>query len=369
MRVALVVTGGLDRSGTERVIPALVWLIERLARAHDVHAFVLRHLARPASYDLRGARVHDLGRPHGLARQYRALVRALAAHGRFDVVHAYWALPAGLVAAAAGRRLGVPAVVTLDSGELVAIPEIGYGLQQAWRQRQAVRAATALAARVTVCSGYMQRLASSLRIRAEVVPIGVDAGRFDRSRPSEGPPWRLLQVASLNPVKDQPTLLRAFRRIADRVDARLDIAGEDTLGGAVERLAQRLEIADRVVFHGWLPTERIAALYREAHLAIVSSRHEAAGVTALEAAASGVPLVGTRVGYLADWTPDRAVTVPTGDPAALADAVCGLLADEAHRRRLAAAAREWTLEHDADWTAAAFDDLYGRVTRERLNER
>jgi hypothetical protein len=43
MRIALVVPGGVDRSGRERVIPILLWLIERLARRHTVHAFVLRH--------------------------------------------------------------------------------------------------------------------------------------------------------------------------------------------------------------------------------------------------------------------------------------------------------------------------------------
>ena len=60
-----------------------------------------------------------------MIRQYTALVPALKHDGPFDVVHGYWALPAGLVAAAAGTRLGIPSVVTCDSGEFTAIPEIG----------------------------------------------------------------------------------------------------------------------------------------------------------------------------------------------------------------------------------------------------
>jgi len=43
MRIGLVVTGGVDRSGRERMLPGIVWLIERLARRHDVHVFVLHH--------------------------------------------------------------------------------------------------------------------------------------------------------------------------------------------------------------------------------------------------------------------------------------------------------------------------------------
>ena len=60
---------------------------------------------------------------------------------------------------AAGRRLGIPSVVTCDSGEFTAILEIDYGLQIRWRQRCAVAAALKLATQVTVCSAYMERLA------------------------------------------------------------------------------------------------------------------------------------------------------------------------------------------------------------------
>ena len=132
--------------------------------------------------------------------------------GPFDVVHGYWALPAGLVAAAAARRLGVPSVVTCDSGEFAAIPDIDYGLQIRWRQRRAVAAALALASRVTVCTAYMERLARAHGANPVVIPLGVDTGVFSPApRPPNGPPWRLLNVANLNPVKDHRTLIQAFR--------------------------------------------------------------------------------------------------------------------------------------------------------------
>ena len=130
------------------------------------------------------------------------------------------------------------------------------------------------------------------------------------------------------------------------------------------RAAVRSQLLDaRVTFHGFQPTDRLAALYAQAHLHVVSSRHEAAGVVVLEAAAAGLPTVGTAVGFVADWSPDRAVAVPVGDPNALADAVVELLRDPARRARLAAAAREWTVAHDADWTAAQFEGIYVDVGR------
>jgi glycosyltransferase involved in cell wall biosynthesis len=297
-------------------------------------------------------------------RQLAATLNAIRRVGPPDVLHGMLALPSGLVATAAARRLGVPAIVTCDSGEFIGLGDIGYGAQIRFRQRAAVRVMASLAARVTVGTEYQARLARKCGVRPVVLPMGVDASRFHPTPdpPAEGPPWRLVHVANLNRVKDQSTLLAAFKRVLDRgVDAHLDVAGEDTLDGAVQREAGRLDIARRVTFHGSLPSERLAALYQQAHLFVLSSRHDAAPVVALEAAASGVPLVGTAVGYLADWAGERAVAVPPQDAAALADAIATLLSAPSRRTRLAASARDWTLRHDADWTADQLERLYGAV--------
>jgi glycosyltransferase involved in cell wall biosynthesis len=365
VRIALVVTGGVDRSGRDKVIPAILWLIERLARRHDVVVYALRYHDQPTTYPLLGATVRDLGRPSGIRRQYTSLVAALRRDGPFDVVHGYWAMPAGLAAAAAGRRLGIPSVVTCDSGEFTAIPEIGYGLQIRRRHRLAVWAAMRLATRVTVCTTYMARLALGHGTTPVVIPLGVDARTFAAAeRPAAGPPWRLLNVASLNPVKDHRTLVEALRQVVDRISdgVTLDIVGEDTLNGAVQEAVRRLELERYVTFHGVLPSPELARLYRGADLFVLSSRHEAAGVVALEAAASGVPVVGTSVGYVADWAGTSAVAVPAADPRALGDAIVCLLQDPVERRRLADSAREWTVAHDADWTAAEFARLYSGLT-------
>jgi glycosyltransferase involved in cell wall biosynthesis len=367
MRIALVVTGGVDRSGRERVIPALLWLIERLVRRHEVIVYALHYLERPTTYALLGATVRDLGRPKGLRRQHAALMAALRADGPFDVLHAYWALPAGFVASAAGRRLGVPTLTTLDSGEFVAIPAIGYGLQRSWRQRLAVAATLRLSSQVTVCTAYQERLARAHGATPIVLPIGVDTSQFTRGSAQDGPPWRLLHAANLNPVKDQPTLLKAFQSVRTQFgDVHLDIVGHDTLAGAMQRLACDLGIDSHVTFHGFLPSDAMVPLYQRAHLCVLSSRHEAAGIVVLEAAACGIPTVGSAVGYLADWTPDRAVAVPPVSPQLLADAILGLLRHPAQRARIAAAAHAWTLAHDADWTAEQLEGLYTElVTKTR----
>ena len=115
-------------------------------------------------------------------------------------------------------------------------------------------------------------------------------------------------------------------------------------------------------FHGFQPTDRLVDFYRRAYLLVQTSRHEACGIAVLEAASCGVPIVGTAVGHVADWSPVRAVAVHERDPHRLASEVARLLDDSALRARLAAGAREWTVAHDADWTAREFERVYHEIT-------
>lgn len=373
MRIAWVATGGFDASGRERVTPVYLWLLERLARRHDVTVFVLRYHPMPCTYPLLGATIVDLGRTEGppgtrLPRLYRKLVRAIRSAGAFDVVHGFWGAPAGVLAALAARRLRASSVVTFDSGEFASLPDIAYGLQRHWRGRLMVRVAARRASRVTVCTEFMHTLARGHGIDAEIVPHGVDVSLFAPDRPhGPGPPWRLLHVASLNRVKDEVTLLQAMARLVGRIPhTHLDIVGEDTLGGTLATLAARLGLERHVTFHGFQPTDRLRNFYGAAHLFIQSSRHEAAGVAVLEAAAARVPTVGTRLGYVADWAPSAAMAVPCRDPESLAEGIVTLLADTSMRERLASEAERRARAHDADWTAARFEAIYQDVASRRV---
>jgi glycosyltransferase involved in cell wall biosynthesis len=104
----------------------------------------------------------------------------------------------------------------------------------------------------------------------------------------------------------------------------------------------------------------------QAHLHIVSSRHEAGPVVTLEAAACGVPTVGTNVGQVADWAPDAAVAVPVADAGALAEAIVRLLDDDTARLGIAREAQRRALAADADATAARVNEIYRQVMQSRV---
>ena len=91
---------------------------------------------------------------------------------------------------------------------------------------------------------------------------------------------------------------------------------------------------------------------------VLPSRHEAGPVAVREAAAVGVPAVGSAVGHVREWAPEAAVAVPPGEPETLARAVADLLRDDGRRMDLARSAQERSLREDADWTAARFEELY-----------
>src|SRR5215469_14611944 len=102
MKIALITPGGVDRSGETRVIPCLLWLIERLARSgDDVHVFALRQQSERGQWPLLGAIVHNAGGADTLTRGARTLLdlRNENRKSPFDVIHALWAVPQGVLAA------------------------------------------------------------------------------------------------------------------------------------------------------------------------------------------------------------------------------------------------------------------------------
>jgi|KBSMisStandDraft_5_1062788.scaffolds.fasta_scaffold198742_2 glycosyltransferase involved in cell wall biosynthesis len=153
---------------------------------------------------------------------------------------------------------------------------------------------------------------------------GVDLERF-RTRPAEAQGGGLVVgfAGRLIEGKGTEVLLHALARIRDD-SLRAEIAGEGPARDALESLANRLGIAPRVHFRG--PVNDMAAFWQTCDLAVVPSHPphvESFGIVAIEAMASGLPVVATANGALPELvTHGRSGTiVPEGDPDALAAAL------------------------------------------------
>jgi glycosyltransferase involved in cell wall biosynthesis len=355
------------------VIPAVLWLIEGLAAEHQVTVVALGQEPTASRYQLLGATVINVPPeqrgPHRLARQLARAVVAVGSEGRPDIVHGLWASVSGLAAVLAGRRYGAPSLVHVAGGELVDIPEIGYGGAQGRGGRLISSRTLRWADEVTVASQWMaDHVAVKGYRRPAIVPLGVDVARFTPSLlPAE--PHRLVHVASLNRVKDQATLLQAVAMARQHMPTvSLDLVGVDTLNGEMQRLATQLGLGDATRFHSFVPSDELAAYYQHAALHVMSSVHEAGPVSVLEAAACGVPTVGTRVGHiadLADGSPPGAVAAPVGDAAGLAAAIVELLNDPVRRAAIGETAKQWAIVNDSVAMVRAFSDRYERLVASR----
>jgi len=365
MKIALVVPGGVDRGGEYRVIPALIGLFRQLSAYHEVHVFALFQEPEPGRWELAGATIHNIGTD---TLSWRAVREIFREHRRspFALTQAIWSGRCGAVALAAARLLRLPCLVHVAGGELAALADIGYGGQLGLRGRLRESAVLRRADVVSAASAPMIETLAKLDIRAETVPLGVDLDTWPVRPPVRraGGAMRLIQIASLNRVKDQPTLLRAVARLrATGLPLNLDIVGEDTLGGEMQRLAAQLGVGSCVQFQGYLPQRQLRPFVEAAHLCVVSSRHEAGPLALLEAAVAGVPTVGTAVGHVDEWTPHAAHSVPVGDDAALAEAIRRLAHDEEARLALAQAAQARAISIDARFTARRFCELYEKQAR------
>ena len=163
----------------------------------------------------------------------------------------------------------------------------------------------------------------------KVVPSGVDPDEVRRAaaRPFDlramlgvaaGTPLAV-NVAALEPAKDQQTLIRAARAARDaRPDLHWVIAGDGPTRHALAAEVRRLELVDQVHLLGHIPEPD--ALLRESDVVVMSSRAEGLGTVVLHALALGKPVVATAGGGLPEIVPPDWV-VPVGDAEALAGKV------------------------------------------------
>lgn len=299
--------------------------------------------------------------------------RRVASRHRATVMHGHWVIPSGFLAALA--RPSLPLVVSLHGSDV-------FVAERSALARRAARAAFNRAGWVTACSDDLRDRAIALGAaasRIETVPYGVDTTRFApdaearaavRHELGIGHAPLVVTAGRLVRKKGFEYLIEATAHLHDLTGLCVAIAGDGDLREELEGKAARA--GGRVRLLGNQSQDQIARLCAAADVIAVPSVHDEAGNVdglpnfALEALASGTPVVATRVGGLPQAIEDHVTgrLVAEQDAAALAAAIRQLLAHPDEARRLGAAARRHVAsEFGWDEVAARFEAAYERARR------
>jgi D-inositol-3-phosphate glycosyltransferase len=309
---------------------------------------------------------------------YEALLDFCRSDGAsYDLVHSHYWL-SGLVGSRLKVQWGVPHVVMFHTlGEIKN--RASYGEHES-QLRIDAEAEVLLHADRVICATEQER--ASLRQlygatddQVAVIPLGVDLERF---RPSAKRNARaalglnderiILFVGRIEPLKGLDILINAAALLESDVDCSVLVVGGDESSEAqvaeLTELARHRGIEHRVAFVGAVDHDLLPLYYNAADVCVVPSHYASFGLVAVEAMASGVPVIASRVGGLAGTVRDgeTGYLIPWLCPEPFAERIELLLANEPLRTNLGEAAREAMGRYRWETVAGAVLSLYTSLT-------
>ena len=287
---------------------------------------------------------------------------------RPDLIHVHTEGPLGFLGRRYAIRHGVPLVTTYHTH----FPQYAreYGLpaleRLVWRWIARFHRPAALV-QTPGASARAELVAHGLT-QTVVWGQGVDTRRFHHERRDDALRRRLgltageamvLHVGRLAPEKNLDVLISAFALAHEALGsrARFVIAGE---GPGEAKVALKLPWSIRL---GFLPIEQLADLYASADLCVLPSYTETCGLVALEAMASGLPVIAANAGGFREsvLAHDNGLLVAPHDVSAFASAICTLVINEPLRARLGAQARLTAVARDSAAEDDTLIDHYARI--------
>jgi glycosyltransferase involved in cell wall biosynthesis len=296
---------------------------------------------------------------------WRALRRLLRGPRRFDLVHAHWIVPNGLVAAAVcGGKRGVPLAIGLHGSDVFLAEKPGV--------RSVARWALSRSRLLTGCSPELVERVRALGFpeeRSRVIPYGVDVTAFSPD-PARRSLWRqrlgipetasfLLGVGRMATKKGFAVLIEILPALlAEHPELRVVLAGGGDLLASFQAATRGW--SDRVFFPGSVLRDTLPDLYRAADVFVLPAVHDARGNVdglpnvILEAMASGLPVVASGISGIPLAVEDGRTgrLVPEHDAPALLAALRQMLADPSAARSLGERGRR-KAESGLTWDAVA----------------
>jgi glycosyltransferase involved in cell wall biosynthesis len=250
-------------------------------------------------------------------------------------------------------------IVSILGGDAISLPEINYGQLQRPQLRNLILWTLNRADVVIVLTKYLLdnlKKAGLQRNNIKIIPWGIDTQLFSFRTKQLGRPVQFLHIANLHPVKDQETLLRAFKSISDGMPSQLIMIGEGVLEAKIKSLATSLNL-NNVSFVAPLPYDELPKYYAKADILLHTSLSEGQSEVVTEAMSSGVVVCGTKVGLMYDQ-PSCCIAVDVGDYENLALQTLELIADDERFREIQKTAFEWASKHSILWTVEQLKACY-----------
>jgi phosphatidylinositol alpha 1,6-mannosyltransferase len=290
---------------------------------------------------------------------------------RPEIVHVHTEGPLGLVGRGYALRRRIPLVTSFHTDFPRYAQDYGAGALEplVWRWLAWFHgpAAVTLTPGEAICADLARHIG-----HARVWGRGVDPRQFHPSHRDQS--WRrwlaggdsttiVLHVGRLAAEKNLGVLIDSWRlaREALAEQATFVVAGE---GPWKDRIVAQLPFVRTL---GFLPRAKLATLYASADLCVLPSRTETCGLVALEAMASGLPVIAADARGLRESVrhEESGLLIPSQDAPAFAAAIAALVQDPARRFAFAAAARERAIERDSAIEDAELLDCYSQLTNLR----
>lgn len=244
----------------------------------------------------------------------------------FDLIHAHFSYPDGVVAARLGRQYRLPVVITEHAPWLPWMEEYPRVRHQAmWASAEcSYHIAVSRYVRDTVVhfTGETKKL--------HVIPVGVDGSVFTACENGQGPLMnQVLFVGAIRPVKGLDILIKAMRLLSDRGrKLKLLVVGESFYQSyrreyqRIQQMVHELRLTRHVEFVGRKSPSEIVQYLHQSALLVLPSRAESFGAVLVEALVCGTPVLATRCGGPEDIvTDDVGVLVTPEDERALAEGI------------------------------------------------
>lgn len=347
-------------------------LVESVDSGFKIHCFryaprrwqILAHLPGGIPAALRNYPMSWLLLPGFLLTLFIAIWRLSR---QVDLLHANWSVT-GVLAGLVGFFSGTPVITTLRGEDF-------NRARKSKLYRYLLNMCLCLSQKITVVGEAMYRdlLVDSSIYRQKIVffPNGVNE-TFTTIPPlyvQTNQTIEFLYLGNLISSKGVDVLLRACAGILDQGTWILEVAGFGPESDRLQALATDLKLQNRVRFSGGIPPERVPELMANSAVLVLPSYREGRSNVVLEGMAAGRVIVASDIPGVRELIRhgENGLLFKAGDPVDLAAVLRGVLEDGDLRQQLGAAARQWVIEQNLTWPAAA--RRYIELYRETLASR